>query len=419
MVALFPGQGTQVAGAAGDLCARFAEARRTYDEASEAIGFDLVAACDGGGSRADDTEVVQPGVVTHAVACWRIMRDEFGLEPGLLAGHSVGEIAALTCADAISLGAAMDLIRHRAEAMAACPPGAMMVIFGLPEQEAAEHCAVVSTPEHPVCIGLRNAPDQVVISGDRAALDQAAARCERAGGVVQRLKVSVAAHSPLMAAAVTAVAARLSQIEVADPSRPVISGATGVPYQTVREAEASLLAQMVGPVEWRAVTRAIAAAAPRVSVELGARGVLTKLLRRELPAVHGLTAGRPEDLAQLGSAIAVWGDPSSGRPVSRDRTASHLGALLRVLAGTPARVDLAPDAFQDQVRRPYLTLAQQRADVGAGPEWVPAATLADATSMAASVLAAKGFSATEIGAWLASCAPSEDDAPVVGAGPRP
>lgn len=418
-VAVFPGQGSQVPGMAGELCAASATARATYAEASEVLGYDLVAACDDRHGRGDLTVVVQPAMVTHSVACWRIAREEYGLEPGLFAGHSVGEITALVCAEALDFPRAVDLARHRAEAMAAVGDrGAMMAVFGLAATAIAGFCAEVSSADRPVAVGLRNLPDQTVVTGDRDAVREVGLRCERAGGVVQHLRVRMAGHSELNRPVVEPFAERLRAAAPRDPCRPVISGFDGRLCRTAAEVTESLIAQVCGPVDWIAVAAAIKASGGVVVVELGSKAVLTRLFRHLLPSVRALPAGTPDELRRLRGPLAAYTASDSGGLVTREAAARFTAALLRRVVGTPARVELAAAEFQQRIRRPYArlleradALREQRGAPAGDGEPVGASEVAEAGALASRVLAAKGFAPDQASAWLESCAADAGIAP--------
>lgn len=403
--ALFPGQGSQVPGMASELCAASRIAAGTYAEASEILGYDLVAACDDRFGGADQTLVVQPALVTHSVACWRIAREDYGLDPALLAGHSLGEITALVCADAIDFRRAIDLVRHRAQAMAAASDrGAMMVVFGVAGQDVAGHCAAVSRPGSPVGVALRNARDQTVISGDRDAVAAAGALCEAAGGVTQNLKVSIAGHSELMRPVEAPFSERLRDAGLRDPRLPVISGSTGRPYRSAVEAAASVTAQVCGPVDWIAVVEALAGAGISAAVELGPKAVLTKLLQPLAERVRAVPGGTPEELRRVRGLIWAYSQADGGRAVPGERLSRYTASLLRRITGTPARVQLGPGDFRDRVQAPFALLTRRRDELGGDGDPVPVSAVTQMSSLALEVLTAKGFTPEEVTGWLESSA---------------
>src|SRR5437764_34408 len=230
---VFPGQGSQRVGMTAGLNSRIA--RETLSSASEVLGWDLVRACEEGPpKRLDSTEVTQPAVFTVNVAAARTLEDR-GLRPDGVAGHSVGEFAALVVAGVLSFEDALRGVVVRGEAMhraGRSHPGGMVAILGLSAERVAALCA------HAAGVAVTanlNGPDQVVVSGDEAGISQvaAAARAEDARAI--RLKVSVAAHSPLVASVQDELAAVLREVPWSPPRFPVYSGVDGRAHERPEE----------------------------------------------------------------------------------------------------------------------------------------------------------------------------------------
>jgi [acyl-carrier-protein] S-malonyltransferase len=268
---LFPGQGSQTPHMR-DLVER---ARPDLiDAASRAVGADPFARADEG------TRFAQPAIFCASLAGWERLRGE--VEPTFLAGHSLGEVAALVAADALAEEDGLLLVAARGrlmqEAAEAAGDGGMLAVLGRDRRAVEEGAA-----RHKLVLANDNAPTQIVLSGDVRALDAAARDFESRGLRVRRLPVAGAFHSAAMAPAVGPFRALLREIEVRSPRLPVFSCVTGEPFDDVRR----LLAQAIAaPMRWTAVVRALHARGVRRFVETGPGRVLAGLVRGTLAGVE-------------------------------------------------------------------------------------------------------------------------------------
>ena len=227
---VFPGQGSQRIGMGKSLCECFATARRTFEEASEVLGYDLLAVCTAG--REDvlgQTVHAQPALLTLSVAAFRVLEEERLLEPSLGAGHSLGELSALTCAGALPFRDAVKLVALRGRAMQEAVPvgvGAMLAVFGVEPARVQEVCARLSTPDAVVSVANYNSSTQLVLSGHREAVRRASEQLESQGAVTHLLAVSIPSHSALMQPAAEKLAEALVGIPVSAPRWPVVSNVT-------------------------------------------------------------------------------------------------------------------------------------------------------------------------------------------------
>jgi len=280
VVWVFPGQGSQSVGMAGDLWAEPA-LKDTFEEASDALGQNVVALMrDGPQELLNQTENAQPALLVAGVAAarWR-QHTRDGEQPVVVAGHSLGEYTAACVAGALGFADAVQLVRARGLAMAAVGqrvPGGMSAVLGL-EVDALEAVAAA----HGVVLANDNAAGQGVLSGPLAALEAAEAAAKAAGAKrVVRLAVSGAFHSPSMAPVAEEISALLVGMAVGDPQVPVLSNATAQPMGTAAEVRAGLVAQIVGRVRWREINILLKNAAVGPVVELGPGRVLSNLAQR-------------------------------------------------------------------------------------------------------------------------------------------
>lgn len=277
-------------------------ARLAYEEANEALGFDLAALCWNGPQEAlDRTANAQPALLTTSIAALRAAI-EAGLDerPIVAAGHSLGEFSALVAVGVLALPDAVRLVRRRGELMqAADPSGGMAAVIGL--DAAAVAVAIEGTG---LVVANDNAPGQVVISGPLAAFADATDRLKAAGAKrVLPLRVSAAFHSPAMRPVAPALAAAMAEIRFTHPAAPVIANVDATPHGDERELPGLLERQVWSPVRWVDVIRRASGEGAATYIEFGAGAVLTGLTKRILPAPRTANVSDP---ATLEEALSVF-----------------------------------------------------------------------------------------------------------------
>lgn len=298
---LFPGQGTLRVGMAAALRVHPAAAP-VWDAADALLDVDVRALCARGPAPVlVATENAQPVVTVCGAAALAVLRDA-GLEPAVVAGHSVGEIAALHAAGVLDLAATLRLVTARAALMGAITtPGAMLAVLGLPVAAVEELAAEAAGPGEPLVVGLENAPGHVVVSGAPAAVERCAALAPARGASrTAPLAVSGAFHSPLMAPAVAEWADVVAAQPFAAPRCPVVPNTTGRPTRDPDELRAALVDQLTGRVRWAATTAALGALGVRC-VEAGDSKALTGLARAAEPPLPCVSMSDPTALRRLGA----------------------------------------------------------------------------------------------------------------------
>jgi [acyl-carrier-protein] S-malonyltransferase len=282
-------------------------AREVFEVASDVLGWDVWRVCARGPEeKLGATEVTQPAVFTTAVAAARSLM-ALGLAPDLVAGHSVGEVAALAVAGALPLEEAIRIVAIRADAMRRCGrshPGGMAAVVGLPAEEVERLCEAVDGQVAPANY---NAPDQVVISGADRPLVEAAARVREAGGRVIRLRVSIAAHSPMMQPARDELAAAVDGVRWAHPRVPVVSGVTGRAHDRAEDLAGLVVEGVTSPVRWVECVRTAAGWGNGLFVEVGPGNVLSGLVRRTVPEAEVVQVGGDAAAAQLADQLMAIG----------------------------------------------------------------------------------------------------------------
>ena len=280
---LFPGQGSQGVGMGKALADAFDEARRTFEEANAALGFDLRRLCwEGPEDELARTANAQPAILTASIAALRAARARGLREDGvLLAGHSLGEFTALVAGEALAFADALRLVRRRGELMqAADASGGMAAVIGL-DAEAVDG----AIRETGVVVANDNAPGQIVLSGDDDALTGASRAARESGLRAMKLGVAGAFHSPAMAPAVPEFESALRDVEFRAPAVPVVSCTTAEPMTDPRR---DLAAALIRPVRWADTMRALAVRGAGRFADAGPGRVLAKLARRNLPGAEAV-----------------------------------------------------------------------------------------------------------------------------------
>lgn len=302
MVALlFPGQGSQFVGMGRDLADAFPLARETFEEADDALGIPLSRILwEGPEDELTATLNAQPAILVHSIAAYRVLTPVLE-DVAYAAGHSLGEFSAHVAAGTFSFADAVRLVRSRGKAMHAAGrehPGTMAAVIGLDDDAVREVCAHAAT--HGVVVPANfNAPGQVVISGEVAAVEQAREAALEAGAKrALPLNVSGAFHSPLMAPAAALLEASLAEVELRAPAFPVVSNVTAEPVAEPAAAKRLLVEQLTSPVRWADGIRRLRALGVARFLEVGPGNVLTGLLRRIDRDAEGTALGTAQALEE-------------------------------------------------------------------------------------------------------------------------
>ncbi len=301
---VFPGQGSQDLGMLADLATAFPVVEQTFAEASDVLGYDLWALVQQGPEEElNKTWQTQPALLAASVAIWRVWQEKGGKAPSLMAGHSLGEYSALVCAGVIDFKQAIRLVELRGKLMQEAVPegvGAMYVIIGLDNESIDRACKEAAQGQIVSPVNF-NSPGQVVIAGEKEAVERAGDACKAAGAKrALPLAVSVPSHCALMKPAADKLAVVLEGIEFSYPQFPVVNNVDVKIEQSAEAIRDALVRQLYNPVRWTETVEFIAGQGVGRLLEIGPGRVLTGLTKR---IVNTLSAAAVNDTASLITAL--------------------------------------------------------------------------------------------------------------------
>jgi [acyl-carrier-protein] S-malonyltransferase len=307
---VFPGQGSQAVGMGKALAEAFAPARAVFEEVDAALGEKLTRVIwEGPPETLTLTENAQPALMAVSLAVMRVLETEAGVDLArdtrFVAGHSLGEYSALAAAGALSLSDTARLLRIRGSAMQKAVPvgtGAMAALIGLDYAQAVAVAGEAAGGR--VCEAANdNGAGQVVVSGDRAAVERAVEIAKAKGARrAMMLPVSAPFHCALMQPAANAMAQALAKVSMAAPRVPVVSNVLARPLKSPEEIVRALVAQVTGTVRWRESIAFMAGEGVDMFYEIGAGKVLSGLIKRVADGASAIAVGTPEDVASFQAA---------------------------------------------------------------------------------------------------------------------
>ncbi|QIQ20886.1 ACP S-malonyltransferase [Zophobihabitans entericus] len=298
---VFPGQGSQTVGMLATLAEKYSIVKETYAEASQVLGYDLWALVQNGpAEELNKTWQTQPALLAASVATFRVWQAENGAKPAVMAGHSLGEYSALVCAGVINFQDAIKLVELRGKLMQQAVPegtGAMYAIIGLDNESIAKACEQAAQGQVVSPVNF-NSPGQVVIAGNKEAVERAGVLCKEAGAKrALPLPVSVPSHCALMKPAADKLAEALKNLTFSAPQYPVINN-VDVKVETSADAiKSALVQQLYSPVRWTESVEEMAKQGVELLVEVGPGKVLTGLAKRIVDSLSACAVNDPESLA--------------------------------------------------------------------------------------------------------------------------
>lgn len=308
---VFPGQGSQTVGMLADIAREHPEVLATFNEASAVLGYDLWQLVSAGpAEELDKTVRTQPAMLAASYALWRIITTKKKLQPALLAGHSVGEYAALVCAEALTFTDAIRLVAARGEFMQEATPvgeGALAAIIGLDDAMIKAVCEKSRVDDEVLAPANFNCPGQVVIAGHLKAVERALVIAKEAGArMVKLLPVSVSSHCLLMKPAAEKLAVMLAGMTIQKPVLPVVSNVDVKIYQDANDIRDGLIRQLYMPVRWVETIEFFSNKGVTQIIECGPGKVLSGLNKRinpDLQLVHCADAASLKELLETSFAM--------------------------------------------------------------------------------------------------------------------
>ncbi|NDI35233.1 ACP S-malonyltransferase [Chengkuizengella sediminis] len=297
---LFPGQGSQYIGMGKEFYHQFPLAKQRFEEANEALGINLRKMCfEGNIKELTQTMNAQPAILTVSIIAFEIFMQEVGLEPMLLAGHSLGEYSALTCAGSISFSDAVKMVRQRGILMqnsVSSGTGSMAAVMKLSYNQLKKLCENVSTDHYPVVIACNNSNEQHVISGHKFSIDKVMTILQETSSTTSPLNVSGPFHSPMMKKAAEELVLELKNYHFNKEKWPIISNVTALPYEHNEDVIELLKMQMIKTVRWNDTMMYFHQQGVSHTIELGPKNTLSSLCKKSIKNIQTYSIDHKDDL---------------------------------------------------------------------------------------------------------------------------
>jgi [acyl-carrier-protein] S-malonyltransferase len=374
---VFPGQGSQAPGMGLDFAEFDEAAADLYQWASACLGWDLAETLrTASPDELRQTYIAQPAIFCVSVAALRALEAAGVPRPAYVAGHSLGEFSALVAAGALSFEGGLLLVARRAEAMqraADARPGSMSSVLGL-SAEGVEMAVEATAQDQVLAVANDNAPGNVVVSGEWAALERLPAAAKELGAKrVVPLNVGGAFHSPLMAPAVEVFRPHLAAAPLRDPAIPVVANATAEPVTAAEELRELLARQLTGRVRWTESVRRMVALGVDTFIEVGPGTVLGGLIKRTVDGARVLSAANAEGVAAVADALSTQADGDTAKAeMTKGENQGEVVVLPERFAVSPGHgrfYPVTPSRFTDE--RPYVEPGDLLGEVRNGAASIP------------------------------------------------
>jgi [acyl-carrier-protein] S-malonyltransferase len=298
---LFPGQGSQYIGMGKDLLIQYPIARQTFEEANDILGFDLRKLCiEGSTNELSETVNAQPAILVTSIAMFRVYNQKSGIIPSYSAGHSLGELTALSCAGVINFPDAIRIARIRGVLMQEISQinlGYMAAVNGISSDLVNDACRKFSTKGHMVNISNYNSYYQTVISGHKSALDKVCDTLVQSyKAIVIPLRVSAPFHSPIMKPVADELEIELRKCVFSDFKWPVISNVDALPYNSNKGITENLKMHVIKPVRWKESMEYIQRNGVNITIEIGPQTILSNLIKNSTSTIKTYSFDSLEDI---------------------------------------------------------------------------------------------------------------------------
>ena len=301
---VFPGQGSQSIGMGLEFYNQFPVAKQVFEEACDTLNFNLAKLCfEGDLEELSLTANAQPALLTASIAALKVLIQETDFKSDFVAGHSLGEYSALVASGALAFNDAVRTVRKRGEFMQSAVPvglGSMAAVMGLTKKDIEDICDKVSTEEYIVSPANYNSPQQIVISGNKEAVETATEMLKEAGAKrVVPLTVSAPFHCSLMSKAAEDLSGALNKIEVTKLNVPIVTNVEAVANSDESRIKDLLVEQVVKPVRWFESVEYLYNQNVNTFIEIGPGNVLSGLIRRTVDDVNIKNLEKPEQLNHI------------------------------------------------------------------------------------------------------------------------
>ncbi len=397
---LFPGQGSQYVGMGKDLFNNYQTARKIFEEANDALGFDLGRLCfEGSMEELTKTENTQPAILTVSVAAFRTYMEKIGVAPKYTAGHSLGEISALCCSGAISFFDAVRVVRQRGRFMqeaVAVGIGSMAAVSGVDKKLIEDVCSQITDSKRTVVVSNYNSPEQIVISGHSGAVTAAGEKLKELGARIIPLKVSAPFHSPLMQPAADRLREELMKYDFSDLKWPVISNINGLPYAGKDVIVQNLTEQVVNAVRWHDSMNNLQSFGVEIAVEIGPQAVLKNLMRKNAPNIKVYSFENDENISFLEKELLYAENKGSGDM----EKGMQIITMCIAAAVSTKNTNWNNDEYQKGVVEPYKKIQKMKEELVKEGRQPSIEQVRSALEMLKSVLITKGVSMDERKEWF-------------------
>lgn len=351
---LFPGQGSHYVGMSNGLHKQYSIVRETFEEANEMLGYDLAKLCfEGTLAELSKSKNAHPAILVSSVASFRVYMEEFGIVPQFLAGHSLGEYSALTCAGAIPFADAVRLVHERGmltDDFAERGVGAMTIIDGLDRDVVELECKKILLKGQRVTISCYNTPTQTAISGDADAVMELEGVLLELGAKITPLISSAPFHSMLMDTVSRKLMEIMEPIQFGFFKYPVITNINAQPMAQPEKVAENLLQHLTKPVQWERTMNCLKNKGVTLAVEMGPKNMLTKMVRENVSGIESLCFGSREDQSKLDQILSQY-------PGLKKHIPTVITKCLAVAVSTPNQ-NWDHEDYQQNVIQPYRQIQE-------------------------------------------------------------
>lgn len=389
---VFPGQGSHYIGMGKNYYDRYSIAKETFDEANDILGFDLKSMCfEGSILELNRLENMFPALLVVSVAAFRAYMEEFGVQPFLTAGHSLGEYAALTCSGVIEYKDALAIVRQRgffSDEISKNGTGGMSIVNNISPDVADFECRNLSNEEQFVAVSCYNSYNQVAVSGHQELVLKAEDRFFEIGSAVTPLFMSAPFHCKIMQPAADKLENELLKYKFSSFKWPVISNCTALPYKGSHEVVRNLALQITQPVLWTSTMKYMEDSGVNLVIELGAQSVLTQLLKENSKKLNAISYSQREDRRILADLLGKSSQNSNKESIKNKNNSTLVTRCLAIAVCTKNR-NWNNDDYYRGVEEPYEKVVKMQEHIDKEGAFPNAEQMKEAICMLKSVFKTK------------------------------